>query len=553
MTFGSDTRSTSPSLLSPIPLTLLIVAVVIGALLRLIGNYQPFTSSDHAEVAAIVSYFYPRNWQMLIPSESSTWNMLTNPHGMLSLILAFVSISVVGLLGIPITEFWWNLPFVLVHLAGIPLTAVLVKRLAGTWAGILAAFLITLMPIHAVMSRASGVGNMPLTFECQMLTLLMLLRYAEQPNAKRARHLGIALAVNLLVELFFPLLFVLVLGTGVLAVGDKRTKTLIDRINRARALLFVPRVMMLPMLVLLANLGMLLLKVNGYTEMGGLSARLMTGSDRQPGIHLNDFINNSTYVVGWVVVVILALLGVANWRAAKELRLTSLPLYWSILYLMPFLIFSRPHVFEYFLLGLAPLLLNAAIVLGSWLRSDMPRRVAAVLVGACLIALLGGRSLSMIFSVPMPSFVGNGTANGAVFPDQGLKAAAWWVRERTEPEQSVFADWIFEPYQMSYYFHRPFVAVTDAKEPLEAYTLLTSQQTPPTYYLVLPGNEHLLQEYASGTPTLRATVTVNGEPKLLIFGEGSGEPETIVAEQANALFDEQFGPWRSMFSIGTRK
>jgi hypothetical protein len=192
-------------------------------------------------------------------------------------------------------------------------------------------------------------------------------------------------------------------------------------------------------------------------------------------------------------------------------------------------------------------------VLGSWLRSDMPRRVAAVLVGACLIALLGGRSLSMIFSVPMPDFVGNGTANGAVFPDQGLKAAAWWVRERTEPEQSVFADWIFEPYQMSYYFHRPFVAVTDAKGPLEAYTLLTSQQTPPTYYLVLPGNEQLLQEYASSTPTLRATVTVNGEPKLLIFGEGSGEPETILAEQANALFDEQFGSWRSMFSIGTRK
>jgi hypothetical protein len=65
--------------------------------------------------------------------------MLTNPHGVLSLLIAFTSSTLIGLLGVHLNEFWWNFPFVLVHLAGIALAAVVVRRLAGGWAGAIAA------------------------------------------------------------------------------------------------------------------------------------------------------------------------------------------------------------------------------------------------------------------------------------------------------------------------------------------------------------------------------------------------------------------------------
>ena len=547
------TAGSSATQLFTLPqLGLIGLALLAGALLRLVANNQPFPSSDHAEVAAIVSFFYPRSLASLVPSASSSWNMLTNPHGLLSLVIAFGSSTVLGLLGVHLNEFWWNAPFVVVHLVGIALVAALVRRLAGGWAGAIAALLIAIMPIHAVMSRASGVGNMPLTFECQTLSLLCALRYYESPTPQRARDLSLAMALNLLVELFFPLLFVLLLGAGVLA-AETKSGTLSERLRRARTLLFQPKVMLLPLLVIVFNFVLLLLHVAGWTEMGGLAARLLSGSDRNAGLYLGDFWNNSSYVVGAIALILLFVLGLANLPAARRLQLRSLPLYWSILYLAPFLFFTRPHVFEYFLLGLAPLLLNAAVVVAVGLRADMLRRGLATLAIALLVTLLSLRSLSMIFGIDAVALAGTGKANGAVFPEQGLKAATWWLRNQSTPETLVFADSAFEPYQLAYYLRRPFLAVTDAETPEDAYRLLDQAPKTPSYYLVVPGNEPLLRAHAPGAPGQAATVVAGGRPALLIFGPHTGTPQTIDAAEANQRFDEQFGSWRSMFAIGTRQ
>jgi hypothetical protein len=402
------------------------------------------------------------------------------------------------------------------------------------------------------MSRASGVGNMPLTFECQLLSLLCALRYCEAPTPQRARRLGQALALNLLVELFFPLLFVLMLGAGVLAVDTER-RTLGERLKKARALLFQPRVMLLPLLAICFNFALLLLHVAGWTEMGGLAARLLSGSDRKAGLYLGDFLDNSSYVVGAAALPIAAVLGLFNLPAARRLELRSLPLYWSILYLAPFLFFTRPHVFEYFLLGLAPLLLNAAVVLGGWLSKGRARAGLAAMALALLAGLLGLRSMSMIFGVDAVPLAGTGKANGAVFADQGLKAASWWIRNQTSPDALIFADSAFEPYQLAYYTRRPFLAVTDAEQPEDAYRLLDHAPKTPMFYLVAPGNEALLRAHAPAAPGLAATVSVDGRPALLIYGPGSGAPQAIDAAEANRRFDEQFGAWRAMFAIGTRQ
>lgn len=533
-------------------LVVLGLALVAGALLRLVANDQPFPSSDHAEVAAIVSFFYPRSLQSLVPSVSSSWNMLSNAHGTLPLLLAFLSSTLLGLAGVHLNEFWWNLPFVLVHLAGIVLAAIVVRRLAGAWAGVIAALLIAIMPIHAVMSRASGIGNMPLTFECQLLTVLCTLRYCDVPTPRRARQLGLVLALNLLIELFFPLLFVLVLGVGILAV-ETEPPSFSRRLRRARALLFKPRVMLLPLLVLCFNFGLLIAYIKGWTSFGGLAARLLSGSDRKPGLYLGDFVDNSSYVVGGIALIFLGALGLVNLPAARRLELRALPLYWSILYLAPFVFFTRPHVFEYTLLGLAPLTLNAAIVIGGWLGERVLQRAVAGITLALLVGLFGLRSLSMIFGVDVLPLVGTGKANGAVFADQGLKAASWWIRVHTPPDALIFADSLFEPYQLSYYTHRPFLAVTDAERPEDAYQLLATAPQPPAFYLVVPGNEALLRAYAHDTPPLAATVLVDGRPALLIYGWASGVPEQIDAAMANSQFDEQFGTWQAMFAIGTRQ
>jgi hypothetical protein len=133
-----------------------------------------------------------------------------------------------------------------------------------------------------------------------------------------------------------------------------------------------------------------------------------------------------------------------------------------------------------------------------------------------------------------------------VFPDQGLKAAAWWLRANAAPDALVFADAAYEPYQLSYYLHRPFLAATDAG-PQEAFALLDEAERRPDFYLVTPGHEGLLRTHAGERPTLAATVVDGGRAVLLVYRDGPGAAETLEAAVANREFDRDYGGWRAMF------
>ncbi|PLS82260.1 MAG: hypothetical protein CYG59_04620 [Chloroflexi bacterium] len=531
-----------------VQLAVIGVGLLIGGFLRLFSNSQPFSSSDHAELAAIVSFFYPRNLSALQFSSSSTWQLLTNAHGILPPLIGMAGTTIVGIMGLPVTEFWWNFPFVLVQLLTIPLAAVLVTRLAGCHAGGIAALLVALLPIHAALSRASGLSHIPLTFATQLTTIICFVRYFQAPTSRNARFASFALTVNLLVELFFPLLFVLLLGIGVLTVGTRKPSLML-RLNRTRALLFVPRVMIVPLLVVSFNFLLLIGYINGWWSGGGIATRLLEGSDRKSGIYFAAFWQNTSYVVGPIALVLLIVLGLPSLSALRRLEARSVPLLWSFVYLMPFVLFTRPHVYEYMLLGLAPLTLNAAIVLGSLLQRCGWQRWLAGLAMVMLLGLFSLRSLSMVFGVDILPAVGTGQAPGGLFPDQGLKAAAWWVRTHMPQDALVFADSTYEPYQIAYYTHRPFLAVTDAEEDESAYRLLENSASLPSAYLVTPGNERLLARYSNIMPVLAATVVVDQRPVLLIYTHTEQVPETIQAKSANEAFDNQFGYWRTMFSI----
>ncbi len=537
---------------SGLELVLIGLALIVGALLRLVGNDQPFPTSDHAEVAAIATFFYPRSPESLLPSSTSTWNILTGAHGVLSPLIGMVAGTLYGLLGIKITEFWWNFPFVLIHLLSIPLAALLARRLAGPAAGVSAALLVALLPIHASLSRASGVGHTPLNFFFQLITLLSFLRYIEAPSSRRALLAGGALAANMLVDQLFPLLFVLVYGVGVLALPAP-PRALWQRLGRARELVFAPRVMVLPLVVLCLILVLLTLYGMGWTSSGGIATRLFAGSDRQPGIYLGAFVDNARYVAGTLALLVLCGLGLVRVPALLRLEARGVTLFWALLYLLPFLVFTRPHVYELFMLGLAPLTVNAATVIGTWLHQGrwLPR-VAGTVVLVLLVGLFGLRSLSMIFGIQVVGFVESGRVVGALYDDQGLKAAGWWVRTHTGSDERVFADNAFEPYQLWYYLRRPFLGLTDAEQPEEVYRLLEDAEPLPSVYLVRPENEPLLRQYAPEQPHLLARVLVHEQPVLLIFGQGvpPDEVEMLEAEVANRQFDAQFGMWQAMFHVG---
>ncbi|NJO05966.1 MAG: hypothetical protein HC876_10845 [Chloroflexaceae bacterium] len=81
--------------------------------------------------------------------------------------------------------------------------------------------------------------------------------------------------------------------------------------------------------------------------------------------------------------------------------------------MQPAWVFTRPQVFELFLLGIAPLLLNAAGVLGQWWDGRTWRRPVAMVATGVLFVLLSARALSLVFAVDGLPFVERGESVGA--------------------------------------------------------------------------------------------------------------------------------------------
>lgn len=524
-----------------------LAILLIGAALRLPEIGRPFVSSDHAEVAAVVSFFYPRDIRALAPSDpGSVWNLLQNPHGVAPVGLALAWISAVGGLGVTINEFWWNLPFALLGLCIIPLGYRLGVQLGGRRAGMLAALLLAVLPVHASTSRGSaGASQIAIALLAQVWAVTEAQRYFREPTARHQRWASLAIVCAVITDVLLPALFFVLLAVGVYSVGGEGLRA---RLREGRRLLFGSRLIVWPLVALAWPVGLLLLQAAGVISYGGLLARLFSGSEGQPGIWVGEFVRNVMLNLGPLALLLVLACAAASVRAALRLERHGFLLVWAGLYLAPFVLFSRPYVFDYLVCGVAPLVVNAAVVLARGLGGRRRgARVAAGVGAAALFALLLLRSVTMIFGADLGPLVGTRQAAGAVFPDQGLKAAAWWVRANSPSGALVFADAAFEPYQLSYYLRRPFLGVTDAAAPEDAFRLLDGSARAPDLYLVLPEHEGLLRAHVGDGPQLAATVTDGGRPLLLVFRAADGPAAVVERDDGNRAFDRQYGSWQAMF------
>ena len=120
----------------------LILLVCLGLSLRLVLLGNTFQSSDNVELATRV---------ILLPGYA--W-MIREYYGVLINLLVKVSVGVVSLLGIAVTEFWWKAPVALLGALQVPLTYRFVKRLGGGWmAALVGAAFVSVLPIHVMQSR----------------------------------------------------------------------------------------------------------------------------------------------------------------------------------------------------------------------------------------------------------------------------------------------------------------------------------------------------------------------------------------------------------------
>lgn len=523
--------------------------LVLAAVLRLYQNDRPFASSDHAELAAIVTFFYPRSLASLIEAPAPSWQALTSVHGMVPVLIGTVAMTLVGSLGITITEWWWNLPFVLISLMTLYIGAQFAKALGGQRAGIYAALFMSVLPIHAVTSRSSGLAHVTLMAFSQLLAMWAVLIYSENPTRSHMRRASLALSFALLIDLFFPFLLALICAAA--GLGVRHTTHFWERLAQTRSLLTRPGFLLLPFIIILGN-GMLMVASRlGWAFQGGVFSRLFEGSDRQIGIYGGAFWTNAVFVVGGVGFVVLVGLAIAALPWLLRLDRRALPLIWALGYLVPFVLFTRENITAYLVMGMVALSLNAALILADLGARGTWQAWSTLGLVAVLTIFLGLRTLTIIFPLNFGSVIGAGQAQGGVLDDKGLKAAGWWLRMHTASDDLVFGDARFEPYELWYYVRRPSLALTDAQRPEEPYALLATAAQQPRIFLVPPEHAPLLFAYVEDAPRLLLVITDQEKPILHIYGYQPMSVAYLDVAQGNRWFDQAFGHAAAMFSLAT--
>ena len=136
--------------------------------------------------------------------------LLANPASALEVILIFIIVSFFNFVGIPFTEFFWVLPKVAVGASCPFVTYLLVKDITkNSWAALMAATLIGVLPIHVMMSRVLGPPVVE-GFILQVLIIRGFIKYFENSDGTNVLVISILLTLYIITEAQFPAIFIVI-------------------------------------------------------------------------------------------------------------------------------------------------------------------------------------------------------------------------------------------------------------------------------------------------------------------------------------------------------
>ena len=329
----------------------------------------------------------------------------TLPHGPLQVGLAWAWIGMCWLVGSPVSEVAWHLPFALIGMATSGIVFWTGVALQGRRAGGLAALLVAVLPLHAAFSRTSGESHFILAAALQQLALGCLWRGFEPdewlvPNAcqrpRRRRHVDrlwfSGLVAALLLTIFVHPRW-----------GARRTLT---------AMRSHPSSIWLALPVLLG----VLVHTYGIVRRTGIIGRVLsesTASHAQVGgLFLTSVANDLVLASNWPAVAVFALAAGSLLVVRHGTRAASVVLVLAFTYLAPFLlVIQRSDLHGHYI----PI--SVALCLLVALRADS-------LVGslrAAWLPLVGVGALALTLLVSAVSMVYGWTAPGGLVREGGAR------------------------------------------------------------------------------------------------------------------------------------
>jgi len=501
---------------------LLLTSIVLAALaLRLILLGTTFRSADESAVAARILKFPGYAW------------MFREYYGLLINLLVKFGAALVSSLGLAVTEFWWKFPVALAGAFQAPLTYGFFKSLgAGRFGRLFGAALMAVLPLHVMQSRYLW-GYEVLGVLAITLAIWALLRFFENPSTRTGLTASLAGGLYLIshgyILPFLPCLVLLIILWA-----PAGGKNIFVRFWAGTKLLARKGVWIFPLLALPFCL---------YPV--GHALKKPTRPGFYLGSHFSGFLGNIG--LGVAVLLLVAAAAFILVRTART-RTVSFLVLSGAFYLAP-LFFGTPAeitaVRGYMLMGTV-LWVWAAVLILDALRVKRPAGVA-VLTAVCLIITVWG-TIESVFFVDRsfdPSMVT--VDRGGVFPDPGVKAAGYLLRQGLAPDMTILAvHRNIEPLNLFYYFGRDEIAYYDLT--LDATRRVFEENAGRAEVVICEPEQRGFVE-ASGQFDLRNTLSSEGQPRLYIFARPAVPLPALESDvrELNRAYDRTYAPrvsWR---------
>jgi hypothetical protein len=491
--------------------------------LRLIQLGTTFRSADEAAVAA-----------RILKNPGYAW-MFREYYGLLINLLVKFGAALVSFLGLTLTEFWWKFPVALAGAFQAPLTYGFLKSLgAGRFGRLLGAALTAVLPLHVMQSRYlwgyEVIGVLAIT-----LAIWALVRFFEKPTTRAGLTASLASGLYLVshgyVLPFLPCLILLVILWA-----PAGSKNVFVRLWAGTKLLASKGVWVFPLLALPFCL---------YPV--GHALRKPT----RPGFylvsHFSGFLGNIG--LGIAVLLLVAAAAFIMVRSARSRTVSFLAL-GGAFYLAP-LFFGTPAditaVRGYMLMGTMLWVWAAVLVLDGFAVKRRAGVGVGLLTAVGLLMTMWG-TVESVFRVDRafdPSLVR--AERGCVFPDPGVKAAGYLLRENLAPGATVLAiHRNIEPLNLFYYFGRDGIAYYDLTL-ADTRRVFEADQGRADAVICEPEQREFVE--ASGRFELRATLSSEGRPRLHVFARPEVRLPSLEADvrELNRAYDRIYAPrvsWR---------
>jgi len=449
---------------------ILAVILVAAFLLRCYRISDPYLFNDYGELVVAASKQYPDSPQDIIDAFQFY-------HGAGNLYFAYIYMTIYRILGMRITETLWNLPYILIGLTTIiAVYKISIDLFKSKKTAIISAILLAFYPTHVIYSRGSGFGHQNLGYLFHILALYFTFKYFTNPSRKKLILLSITTTLTLITDMLMPPLILSILWIGYIT---QKSPTRLQRIKRIINLLF-KKELIIPTLILLIKVGLPILSI-AYTgdsdAYGGSLVRAVSRPINKPGFYVLIYLTNMSYFLGPIGFILLSIFFLRVIYNERNLLEVKILLSWLISYSIPFLFIFPRCITGYIMSPQLPYLLIAAYGMGKLMDKRPSYRLLVILV-LILIVLTSVNIIAhmiynldaRIFSYDLPRWLYvydffNGCPNhmgrigfpGRVLSDTGIKAAGYWIRKNTDPDD-VLLDaagiWYGRRTSSAYYFRR---------------------------------------------------------------------------------------------------